>query len=141
MKVFCWILMGLMLLGCEREKGLSPEEITPLVGKWRQVAYEQVTETRREWVDVTDTGQYNTVIFRPDGVPLYASGKGMCCAPRTLIIGGRPFKIEPKTPVELDGICAQVSCVACEAVEIQIDQDMMTWTTCTGYRARYQRVP
>jgi hypothetical protein len=141
MKVFTWILMGLILLGCKREKELTPEEIAPLVGKWRQVAYEKVTDNRREWVNVTDTAVYNTVIFRADGVPLYGNGKGMCCAPRMLIIGGRPFKIEPKSPVELDGLCAMIDCLDCESVELEIKQDVMIWTLCTGHRTRYQRVP
>ncbi len=134
-------MMGMLLLGCKRDKDLTPEEITPLVGKWRQVAYEKVIQTGSEWVEVTDTGVYNTVIFRKDGVVLYGNSKGMCCAPHTLVIGGRPFKIVPKSPVEFDKLCTLIDCIGCESVKIEINQDEMIWTYCTGYRIRYQRVP
>jgi len=141
MKIFILILMGLTLVGCQREQELTPEEITPLVGKWRQIAYERTTETGREWVDVTDTNVYNTLIFRADGIPLYANGKGMCCAPRSFIIGGRTFKIEPKSPVELDGICIQASCYYCESVELEVNQNEMVWNSCNGFRLRYRLEP
>ncbi|TDB61186.1 hypothetical protein [Arundinibacter roseus] len=140
MKVFTWILMTLILLGCKDDSELSPEEIVPLVGKWHQVGYEKVTETGREWVPVNDTSVYTTVIFRPDGVPLYGNGKGMCCAPRTLVREGRPFKIVPKSPVEFDELCTRIDCMGCESVVIEINQDEMIWTSCTGSRIRYKRM-
>jgi hypothetical protein len=140
MKTGIWILMGLILLGCKRDKELTPEEIMPLVGKWEMTAYETTVNGVKQWVAVTDIGIYNTVIFRKDGVLLYGNGKGMCCAPSTLIIGGRPFKIKPKTPVDFDELCNR-NCVSCESVELEINQDEMIWTSCTaGYRARYKRV-
>jgi hypothetical protein len=74
MRIGIWIMMALLLLGCKRDKELTPEEITPLVGKWHQVAYEKVTETGRKWVEVTDQGIYTTLIFRSDGVPLSLEG-------------------------------------------------------------------
>jgi hypothetical protein len=136
MKKLILVLFLVGLFGC-KEKQLSPEELQPLVGKWRLSA---VQPTGKNWEYVTQSGQYQFEI-RYDGVILDANGLPACCAPKSLKVNGKLFTIEPKESLPNNPLCALVSCAACETWDIDLQNDTLIVSYCEGSgRNRFVRM-
>lgn len=134
------ILLVLFLAGlfsC-KEKQLSPEELQPLVGKWRVTAIQPAGKT--EWEFVTQSGQHQFEI-RYDGVILGPDGLPICCGPKYLKVNGKVFTIVPKEGLPDNPLCALVNCVGCDTLDMDLQGDVLTTNTCNGSgRSRYERI-
>ncbi|NBB18089.1 hypothetical protein GVN20_01870 [Runella sp. CRIBMP] len=116
------------MVGC-REKALSPEELQPLVGKWRLSAVQPTG--KNEWEDVTQSSQYQFEI-RYDGVILDQNSLPACCAPKYLSVNGKTFTIVPKESLPNNPQCALVSCLACDTWNMDLQGDKLIVSYCEG---------
>ncbi len=123
------LLIFVSLVGCN-EKHLSPEEIQPLVGKWRLDAVEPAEEVKR-WETVPLKNAYYLEV-RYDGVILDANGLPACCAPKYLKINQKQFTIEPKESLPTNPQCALVLCAACDTWNMDLQGDTLIVTYCEG---------
>ena len=123
------LLIFVSLVGCN-EKHLSPEEIQPLVGKWRLDAVEPAEDVKR-WETVPLKNAYYFEV-RYDGVILDANGLPACCAPKYLKINQKQFTIEPKESLPTNPQCALVLCAACDTWNMDLQGDTLIVTYCEG---------
>jgi hypothetical protein len=138
MKNFLLLLVFVSLAGC-KERDLSPEEIQPLVGKWRLDAVEPAEDVKR-WEIVPPKNAYLFEI-RYDGVILDANGLPACCAPKYLKKGKKVFLIEPKEALPQNPQCALVSCLACDTWNMDLQGDTLIVSYCSGSgRNRFVRM-
>jgi hypothetical protein len=138
MKNFLSLLIFVSLVGCNK-KHLSPEEIRPLVGKWRLDAVEPA-ETVKRWETVLQKDAYYFEI-RYDGVILDANGLPACCAPKYLKMNQKLFLIEPKESLPQNPKCALVLCLACDTWNLDLQGDTLIMSYCTSEgRNRFVRM-
>lgn len=136
MKKLILVLFLVSLLGC-KEKSLSPEELQPLVGKWRLSA---VQPNGKDWEFVTQSGQHQFEI-RYDGVILDSNGLPACCSPKSLKVNGKLFTIEPKESLPNNPQCALVNCIACEIWDIDLQGNTFILSSCLGNnRNRFEKI-
>ena len=130
------LLFLVSLLGC-KEKSLSPEELQPLIGKWRLSA---VQSNGKDWEYVTQSGQHQFEI-RYDGVILDQNGLPTCCAPKFLKVNGKLFTIEPKESLPNNPSCALIKCAACETWDIDLKANTFILSSCLGNnRNRFEKI-
>ena len=138
MKNLLLLLVLLSLIGC-KEKKLSPEAIQPLVGKWRLDAVEPAEDVKR-WEIVPLKNAYYFEV-RYDGVILDANGLPACCAPKYLKMNQKTFLIEPKETLAPNPQCALVLCVTCDTWNMELQNDTLIVSYCTGSgRNRFVRM-
>lgn len=138
MKALWTLLFCLLLFSCN-EKYLSPEEIQPLVGKWRLEAVEPAGDVKK-WETVAPKDGYVFEI-RYDGVILDANGLPACCTPKYLVFQEKKFSIEPKEPLASNGMCASVLCVACDTWYLELQDNKLIVNHCNlGGRNRFVRM-
>lgn len=137
MKNIVWLLLFVGLFSC-KEKQLTPEDIKPLVGKWRLTAVQPVG--KNEWEFVTQSGQHQFEI-RYDGVVLYPDGLPMCCGPKYLKVNGKVFTIVPKEGLPNNPLCALVNCVGCETLDMDLQGEVLITGTCNGSgRSQFEKI-
>ena len=140
MKWIKYLLLFLVLAGCNRVEKVSPEALKPLVGRWQLVAQRNLQSEEKEWVEVP-AAEASFLIIRYDGVVLDAEGRGLCCGPGTLKLNGTEYPIEPKAEVPFNDVCALVNCAGCPVWDIALDGDTFVLTGCWGGgQSRYARV-
>jgi hypothetical protein len=127
MKAILALIVLVSLLGCS-EKHLSPEEIQPLVGRWRLDAIEPSGEGK-QWEIVPVQNAYYFQV-RYDGVILDDNGLPACCAPQYLKMNQKLFEIAPKEPLALNPQCALVLCLACDTWQIDLQGDTLIVSYC-----------
>ena len=138
MKNVVWVFFLVLGVFSCKEKQLTPEEIQPLVGKWRVTAIERAD--KKEWEYVTQSGQHQFEI-RYDGVVLDSKGLSTCCGPLYLTINGKKFSIVPKETVPDNPICALINCVYCETWNMDLQDNVLTISYCNGLaRVRYVKI-
>jgi hypothetical protein len=138
-KLLLYFLLFLTTVGC-REKTLSPEELQPLVDKWRYAAYEKIVNGNKVWQD-TDSLSPSFISFRFDGVVLDSQGLPRCCAPSALNINGKKFEIIPKAEVPRNPTCDYIDCIMCSVWSIDLKGDTFFLENCVnGLRYKYVRV-
>lgn len=136
MKNILLLLLFVSSFSC-KEKQLTPEELQPLVGKWRLSAVQQ---EGKDWEVVTQSGQHQFEI-RYDGVILDSNGLPNCCSPKSLKVNGKLFPIEPKESLPNNPTCALVNCFACETWDIDLQGNTLVLSSCLGAnRSRYEKL-
>ena len=136
MKTFLVFLLSVVLLSCG-DKKLGPEEISPLVGKWRLEAVEEATGEKK-WKPISAKEGYVFEV-RYDGVILDAGGLPACCAPSSLLFNGQKFVIEPKESLPQNPSCALVLCMACDTWEMNLQNDTLIVRYCSSAGNRFVR--
>ncbi|GHB54791.1 hypothetical protein [Persicitalea jodogahamensis] len=137
-KVCLLILLG--MLGCQRDKDVTPKAIRLLEGKWEQTGHQTTQDGKEVWVADTTNGKVS-LTFRADGVPLDENGEGLCCSPQNFLLNGKLYPIEPKSPVKPADYCALVNCASCGTVELQATENTLLWISCGGYKITYRKLP
>lgn len=139
MKNVVWIFFLVLGIFSCKEKQLTPEEIQPLVGKWKLDAIEPAGDTKK-WESVASKDGYIFEI-RYDGVILDANGLPACCVPSYLIYQGNKFTIEPKEKLAPNPTCALVLCLACDTWYLEIENGQLITNACnSGGRNRFTRM-
>lgn len=140
MKNVVWIFFLLVGIFSCKEKQLTPEEIQPLVGKWKLDAIEPAGDVKK-WEPVASKDGYVFEI-RYDGVILDANGLPACCVPSYLVYQGNKFTIEPKEKLAPNPSCALVLCMACDTWYLEIENgQLITNASCnSGGRNRFTRL-
>lgn len=138
MKNLLLLVIFVSLVGCN-EKRLSPEDIQPLVGKWRLDAVENANDGKG-WETVPLKNAYYFEV-RYDGVILDANGLPACCAPKYLNMNRKWFTIEPKETLPFNPECIAVSCLACDTWNLDLQGDTLIVSYCEGKgRNRFVRI-
>lgn len=139
MSKIVFVFLMLLFSGCKKVEGPEPlPAIKEIVGRWRLVAneYSQNGKVVRE-----KPASKTYLIFRFDGVMLNGNGALECCNPASLVLNGKPFKIEPLAHILIKRNCATVLCLFCEYLDVVQDGDtMVTTLSCNdNYRQFYVR--
>ncbi|MFN8345455.1 MAG: hypothetical protein U0X91_10650 [Spirosomataceae bacterium] len=122
------LLLFLMGLFSCKEQHLSPEEIQPLVGRWRLDAIDPSGQGS-QWESVPLKNAYYFQV-RYDGVILEDNGLPACCAPKYLKLNQKLFTIEPKEALTANPQCALVLCLACDTWNIELTGDTLIVSYC-----------
>ena len=139
MKNVVWIFFLVLGIFSCKEKQLTPEEIQPLVGRWKLNAIEPAGDVKK-WEPVASKDGYVFEI-RYDGVILDANGLPACCAPKYLMFQGNKFTIEPKDPLATNPMCALVLCFACDTWYLELENGQLITNLCnSGGRNRFTRL-
>ena len=139
MKNVVWVFFLVLGIFSCKEKQLTPEEIQPLVGKWKLDAIEQAGDAKK-WESITSKDGYVFEI-RYDGVILDANGLPACCVPSYLVYQGNKFTIEPKAKLAPNPSCALVFCNACDTWYLEIENGQLITNLCnSGGRNRFTRL-
>ncbi|HAK76023.1 MAG TPA: hypothetical protein DCR35_14970 [Runella sp.] len=139
MKNVVWIFFLLVGIFSCKEKQLTPEEIQPLVGKWKLDAIEPAGDVKK-WEPVASKDGYVFEI-RYDGVILDANGLPACCVPSYLVYQGNKFTIEPKEKLAPNPSCALVLCMACDTWYLELENGQLVTNACnSGGRNRFTRL-
>ncbi|MBB3838621.1 hypothetical protein FHS57_002627 [Runella defluvii] len=139
MKNVGWVFFLVLGVFSCKEKQLTPEEIQPLVGKWKLDAIEPAGDVRK-WESVASKDGYVFEI-RYDGVILDANGLPACCVPSYLVYQGNKFTIEPKEKLAPNPSCALVLCMACDTWYLELENGQLITNACnSGGRNRFTRL-
>ena len=142
MKKISYLILLPLVLGCQREREITPRAVQLIEGTWEAIAWNPPSNGNEEWKEIDHDKRSWRLIFRSDGIPVDADGLGMCCPPNSLLINGNLFFIKPKLPLPSNGSkCAGLWCRFCETIEIQVTDDNLLWTDCIGVSIRYRRLP
>ncbi|WP_428655477.1 hypothetical protein [Runella sp.] len=138
MKIVQYFLLFLVTVSCREKTPTPPETLAPLVGKWRLDAYERTENGKKVWKAV-DPQSTSFLSFRFDGVVLDSKGLPSCCAPGSLTINGKEFKIIPQAALPENPSCAYIDCISCATMDIELTGDTFIQHSCFGSRSRYVR--
>lgn len=141
MKKLSYLLLILLAIGCQKQKGVLPQQAKKLVGKWEPIAREiTLGNGVKEWKSLDSIPNKRGFVFRSNGVFLDWDGKPACCGPTgKFTINGEAFF--PKIDKKAD--CSLVLCISasltCQNHQLQIDKNELIWSRC-GDRSRYRRL-
>ncbi|CAG5069455.1 hypothetical protein DYBT9623_02191 [Dyadobacter sp. CECT 9623] len=131
-----------VLISCKKDSFdymPSMAEINSLGGKWYLTEVERVSIDNKNVWEKVPAAATDTLMFRSDGVILYADGLPMCCSPKSLLINGRLIDIKPQFALPANDFCAKVNCAFCPLWELTVNQDEMIISSCNNFRRKFVR--